>query len=44
MTLLGRITIHVTRIDQERWEVIVLRTLAESVYDDLIQMGAEFSA
>ncbi|WP_192179524.1 sarcosine oxidase subunit gamma [Mesorhizobium amorphae] len=44
VTLLGRITIHVTRLDQERWEIIVLRTLAESVYDDLIQMGAEFSA
>ena len=43
MTLIGHISVHLTRTGAERFELIVLRGFAESLWEDIIQMGAEFS-
>jgi sarcosine oxidase subunit gamma len=42
-TLIGHITTHVTRIDEDAFELIVLRGFAESLWDELVQMSLEFS-
>lgn len=41
-TLLGHIAIHMTRIGVDSFELIVLRSFALSLWDDLITMGREF--
>lgn len=41
-TLVGHIAAHLTRIAQERFELIVLRGFAESQWEDLDRMSAEF--
>ncbi len=42
-TLIGHITAHVTRVDEDDFELIVLRGFAESLWDELVQMSLEFS-
>jgi sarcosine oxidase subunit gamma len=41
-TLIGHIAAHVTRIDQDAFELIVLRSFAESLWDELGLMSQEF--
>lgn len=41
-TLIGHITAHVTRTGNDAFEIMVLRGFAESLWDDLARMGAEF--
>ncbi|PKA40070.1 sarcosine oxidase subunit gamma (plasmid) [Rhizobium sullae] len=41
-TLIGHIVAHITCIDAETFEIIVLRGFAESLWDDLARMSAEF--
>ncbi|WFU92239.1 sarcosine oxidase subunit gamma family protein (plasmid) [Rhizobium sp. CC1099] len=41
--LIGHISSHVTRISDDAFELIVLRGFAESLWDDLAQMSAEFA-
>lgn len=42
-TLIGHIAAHVTRIDKQAFEIMVLRGFAESLWDDLARMSAEFA-
>ncbi len=42
-TLLGHIAAHLTRLDAQIFEVIVLRGFAESLWDDLVRMSLEFN-
>jgi len=42
-TLIGHIAAHVTRIDEDAFELIVLRGFAESLWDELARMSLEFS-
>ncbi len=37
-TLIGHIAAHVTRVDKDAFEIIVLRGFAESLWDDLARM------
>ncbi|MER9599070.1 sarcosine oxidase subunit gamma [Mesorhizobium sp. M0244] len=41
-TLIGHIAAHITRIDTDSFELIVLRGFAESLWDDLTRMCAEY--
>ncbi len=41
-TLIGHIAAHLTRLDGQMFEVIVLRGFAESLWDDLARMSLEF--
>ncbi|MFK0205716.1 sarcosine oxidase subunit gamma family protein [Agrobacterium sp. NPDC090283] len=41
-TLIGHIAAHLTRLDEQVFEVIVLRGFAESLWDDLARMSLEF--
>ncbi|MFK3779335.1 sarcosine oxidase subunit gamma family protein [Agrobacterium sp. NPDC089420] len=41
-TLIGHIAAHITRLDGQAFEIIVLRGFAESLWDDLARMGLEF--
>jgi len=41
-TLIGHIAAHLTRIAEDRFELIVLRGFAESQWEDLDRMSAEF--
>lgn len=43
MTLIGHISVHMTRCAPDRFELLVLRGFAESLWDELIHMGAEFT-
>ena len=43
MTLMGHIGAHITRTGEDRFEIIVLRGFAESLWDDLNQMSREFN-
>ena len=43
VTLIGHIAAHITRVDSEAFEIIVLRGFAESLWDDLARMSLEFS-
>ncbi|ACP25206.1 sarcosine oxidase, gamma subunit [Sinorhizobium fredii NGR234] len=43
VTLIGHIAAHITRVDSEAFEIIVLRGFAESLWDDLARMGLEFA-
>lgn len=42
MTLIGHISALITRTGAESFELLVLRGFAESLWDELIQMGLEF--
>lgn len=42
-TLIGHIAAHLTRVDGQVFEVIVLRGFAESLWDDLARMSLEFN-
>lgn len=42
-TLIGHIAAHLTRVDAERFEIVVLRGFAGSLFDDLSQMSLEFA-
>lgn len=42
MTLIGHISVHMTRTAPDRFELMVLRGFAASLWDDIVQMGAEF--
>jgi sarcosine oxidase subunit gamma len=42
-TLIGHIAAHVTRVADDAFEIIVLRGFAESLWDDLARMSAEFA-
>lgn len=42
-TLIGHITAHVTRTERHIFELIVLRTFAENLWDELERMCQEFS-
>lgn len=41
-TLIGHIAAHITRIADDAFEIMVLRGFAESLWDDLARMSAEF--
>ncbi|UXT20009.1 sarcosine oxidase subunit gamma family protein [Agrobacterium tumefaciens] len=41
-TLIGHIAAHLTRVNAQVFEVIVLRGFAESLWDDLARMSLEF--
>lgn len=41
-TLIGHVAAHITRTDSESFEIIVLRSFAESLWDDFETMGREF--
>jgi methylglutamate dehydrogenase subunit D len=38
-TLLGHIATHITRVGEDSFELIVLRSFAESLWDDLVRMS-----
>jgi sarcosine oxidase subunit gamma len=40
--LIGNIAAHITQVDEDAFETIVLRGFAESVWDDLARMCAEY--
>jgi len=42
-TLIGHISVHMTRIAADRFELMVLRGFAESLQSELVRMGAEFA-
>jgi sarcosine oxidase, subunit gamma len=42
-TLIGHIAAHVTRVGANGFEIMVLRGFAESLWDDLARMSAEFA-
>ncbi|GLR50582.1 sarcosine oxidase subunit gamma [Shinella yambaruensis] len=41
-TLVGHVSVHLTRLDAEAFEITVLRGFAEALWDDLALMCAEF--
>lgn len=41
-TLIGHVAAHVTRTAEQTFEIMVLRGFAESLWDDLARMSAEF--
>ncbi|THK36508.1 sarcosine oxidase subunit gamma [Ensifer sp. MPMI2T] len=43
MTLLGHVSVHLTRIEIAAFEVMVLRGFAESLWEDLVRMSVEFA-
>jgi sarcosine oxidase subunit gamma len=43
MTLIGHNSVHVTRTGPEAFELMVLRGFAESLWDDLVRMNAEYA-
>ncbi|MDB5551206.1 MAG: sarcosine oxidase, gamma subunit [Rhizobium sp.] len=42
MTLVGHISVHLTRLAPDAVELMVLRGFAESLWDDLVRMSREF--
>jgi sarcosine oxidase subunit gamma len=42
-TLVGHISVHVTRTATDRFELMVLRGFAGSLWDDLVRMSAEYA-
>jgi sarcosine oxidase subunit gamma len=42
MTLVGHISVHLTRLAPDSIELMVLRGFAESLWDDLVRMSREF--
>jgi len=43
MTLIGHISVHLTRVAEDSFEILVLRSFAEDLWDDLNRMSAEFN-
>ena len=43
MTLIGHISVHMTRTALDRFELMVLRGFAESLWEEIAHMGAEFT-
>jgi sarcosine oxidase subunit gamma len=43
MTLVGHISVHLTRLAPDAIELMVLRGFAESLWDDLVRMSREFA-
>ena len=43
MTLIGHISVHMTRAAPDRFELMVLRGFAESLWEEIAHMGAEFT-
>ncbi|WGR72917.1 MULTISPECIES: sarcosine oxidase subunit gamma family protein [unclassified Bradyrhizobium] len=41
-TLIGHIATHVTRVSEDGFELMVLRGFAESLWDELTELSAEF--
>jgi sarcosine oxidase subunit gamma len=41
--LIGHIAAHITRTEEDAFELLVLRGFAESLWDDLVRMSLEFS-
>jgi sarcosine oxidase subunit gamma len=41
-TLIGHIATHITRVSEDGFELIVLRGFAESLWDELADLSAEF--
>ncbi|MER9300237.1 sarcosine oxidase subunit gamma [Mesorhizobium sp. M0621] len=41
-TLIGRIAVHITRTSEDGFELIVLRSFAESLWGELTRMSAEY--
>ncbi|MUZ74495.1 sarcosine oxidase subunit gamma [Agrobacterium vitis] len=41
-TLMGHISVHITRTGQNRFELIVLRGFAQSLWDEITHLSAEF--
>jgi sarcosine oxidase subunit gamma len=41
-TLIGHVSAHITRLDAEAFEIVVLRGFAEALWDDLALMCAEY--
>ncbi|WP_426420451.1 sarcosine oxidase subunit gamma family protein [Bradyrhizobium genosp. A] len=41
-TLMGHIATHITRISQDGFELMVLRSFAESLWDQLAELSAEY--
>lgn len=42
-TLIGHVSAHLTRVGETAFEIMVLRGFAESLWDDLTHMSAEFA-
>jgi sarcosine oxidase subunit gamma len=42
ITLCGHVTVHLTRIDAESFELMVLRSYALTLWESLVEMGLEF--
>ncbi|WNJ99550.1 sarcosine oxidase subunit gamma family protein [Thalassospiraceae bacterium LMO-JJ14] len=42
ITLCGQLGVHISRTGTERYEMIILRSYARSLWDSLIEMGMEF--
>lgn len=42
-TLLGHISVHLTRVDVAAFEIMVLRGFAESLWENLVRMNVEFA-
>jgi len=42
MTLIGHISVHLTRVAPDSIELMVLRGFSESLWDDLVRMSREF--
>jgi sarcosine oxidase subunit gamma len=43
LTLVGHISVHLTRIAPDGFEILVLRSFAEDLWNDLNRMSAEFN-
>lgn len=42
MTLMGHISVHLTRLAPDAFELMVTRSFAESLWEDLLRMSREF--
>jgi sarcosine oxidase subunit gamma len=42
LTLIGHTSAHLTRVGDSRFEILVMRSFALSLWDELIDMGLEF--
>ncbi|OLP60904.1 hypothetical protein BJF93_02185 [Xaviernesmea oryzae] len=42
-TLIGHIGVHLTRTDEDRFELLVLRGFAQNLWDELALMAAEYA-
>ncbi|MCF3642533.1 sarcosine oxidase subunit gamma [Rhizobium sp. TRM95111] len=42
MTMIGHLAVHLTKVDDDRFEIVVTRSFAESLWEDLEAMAAEY--